>query len=157
MDGNHLNLTVRLIVASETVTTTYTLNVVQKKIAKYLLMSIPPILFLVLAVRVYYNFDLGTQLLASFYSQTDRIHMNNYREGEDVREHIRGILDQRRKYSYQFCHYLRGKLFENCCKHVCERCRYCRIKKCESIRERQRLHDQSLARLMRDLDVVNYI
>ena len=143
--------------ASETVTKTYTLNVVQKKIAKYLLVSILPIIFLVMAVRVYYNFDLGTQMLASFYSQTDRIHMNNYREGEDVRKHIKGILEQRRKYNYLFCHYLRGKLYENCCNLVCERFRYCRYKKCESIRERQRLHDQSVARLMRDLDVVNYI
>ena len=75
------SLQVWLSIASETVTTTYTLNVVQKEVAKYLLMSILPILFLVLAVRVYYNFDLGTQLLASFYSQTDRIHMNNYIEG----------------------------------------------------------------------------
>lgn len=143
--------------ASENVATTYTLNVVQKKITKYLLISILPILFLVLSVRVYYNFDLGTQLLASFYSQTDRIITNNYRENEDVREHIRGILDQRRKYSYHFCHYLRGKLFENCCNLVCERIRYCRYKKCESIRERQKLHDHSLVRLMKDLDVVNYI
>ena len=62
------NLTVYLNVASETVTQTYTLNVVQKKIAKILLISIPPIIILVLAVRFYYTFDLETQLIASFYS-----------------------------------------------------------------------------------------
>lgn len=62
------NLTVYINVATDSLTRTFTVNVDQKKIAKYLLISIPPILLLVLAVRFYYTFSLETNLIASFYS-----------------------------------------------------------------------------------------
>ena len=103
----------------------------------YLLISLPPIIILVLAVRFYYTFDLETQLIASFYSmQTEK--WKRYSQ-DDVKEQIEDSLANRTKYHYSFCQYLRAKLVVLIC--------CCCKQKCLSVRKRQHLHDQSIKRL----------
>ena len=86
--------------ATETVTKTFTSNVAQKNMAKYLLISIPILLLLVLGVRFYYTFELETQLIASFYSM--QVETWKRYSMDEVKEQIEDSLANRTKYHYGF-------------------------------------------------------
>ena len=66
---------------------------------------------------------------------------------KDVRSSVAEMLSNRQEYSYTFCLYFASNFAACCCKRGFQK----------SLRLRRKVHDESISRLMRELDIVNYV
>ena len=85
-------------------------------------------------------------MIKSFYSvdMNSSGHKVDFAE-KDVRSSVAEMLSNRQEYSYTFCQYFTSR-FACCCKSTCQKSLALR-----------KLHDESISRLMRELDIVNYV
>jgi hypothetical protein len=95
---------------------------------------------------MYEKFKFQAAMIKSFYSvdMNSSGHKLDFTE-KDVRLSVAEMLSNRQEYSYTFCQYFASR-FACCCK-----------KGCQKALARRKLHDKSISRLMRELDIVNYV
>jgi hypothetical protein len=98
-------------------------------------------------MKGYGKFQLETNLLRSFYSVDEGHagHKVNKKEN-DVRLSLAEMLSHRSDYQFHFMSYF-------CTKFAC-----CCLKKyCVKALAKKRLHNESVERLMRELDIVSFV
>jgi hypothetical protein len=110
--------------------------------------SITVILFGCLYVILipYESFQLELQMLKSFYSVSEHEAGSKINKDEsDIRLSMAEMLSHRKQYEYSFCEHLLTR-FACCCR-----------KKCKNLRQQRTLHNESVERLMRELDIVSFV
>jgi len=95
-------------------------------------------------LKPYENFQFQNSMLTSFYSVNSNVTGSQINKGEDIPTALAEMLSNRTHYKYDFCSYMLGKF--SCCGVSCK-----------AVREKRKLHDDSIRRLMAELDIVSFV
>jgi hypothetical protein len=100
-----------------------------------------------LLLRNYGTFQLETKLLRSFYSVDKSIAGHKIdKKQDDVRLSLAEMLSHRKSYQYRFISYC-------CTRFAC----LCFKKRCKKAIAKEKLHNDSVIRLKRELDIVSFV